>query len=150
MDPLLSLYHVEHRLARINLPILPRLLKALIYVVFNCVIPPQCSIGKGTRFWHSGLGVVLHPNTIIGENCNIYNHVVVGGGHDGPNGPPIQITIGDNVNIGAGAKILCKDDLLTVGDNSSVGANSVVIENVPPGSVVMGNPARIVGKRHAK
>lgn len=130
-----------------GVPCLPRLLKAWIYLVFRCVVPPECSIGAGTRFWHSGLGIVLHPDVTIGKNCNIYNHVVIGGGHDGPDGPAIRIVVGDSVTIGAGAKIMCKSGLLLIGDGSSIGANAVVLSDVPPHTIAVGVPAQLYPKK---
>lgn len=129
---------------RIKLPILSRITKLSIRLLFCCVVPPECKIGINTKFWHNGLGVIIHPNVIIGNECNIYNHVVMGGGHDGPDGPPIKIIIGDSVNIGTGAKILCKKDTLYIGSHSTIGANAVVIDDVPPYSVVGGIPARVL------
>jgi hypothetical protein len=95
--------------------------------VFECVIPPECSIGEGTRLWHHGLGAILHPDVKIGRNCNTYNYAALVGGHDGPAGPPIRIIVGDNVNIGNGAKLLCKSGLLSIGDGSGIGANAVML-----------------------
>jgi serine O-acetyltransferase len=140
---LLRLQQLSHWLHMHRVPFAPRILKGIIYLVYNCVLPPEAKIGRGTRLWHSGLGIILHPNTEIGENCNIYNHVVFGGGHDGPDGPRIRIVVGNNVNIGAGAKILCKHGTLIIGDNSSIGANAVVLEDVPENSFAVGVPARI-------
>ncbi len=130
-----------------RIPFLPRLIKALIYVCFNCVLPPECSVGSGTCFHHHGASIIVHPSVEIGENCNIYNQVVIGGGHDGPDGPPTRSVIGDRVNIGAGAKILCKTGTLTVGGGSTTGANAVVLSDVPPNSLAIGIPARCVPKR---
>lgn len=144
---LMALYHLERFLHLKGVPLLPRIVKGFIYAVFHCVIPPECAIGHGAVFWHHGLGVVIHPGTRIGRNCHIYNHVVLGGGHDGPAGPPSRITIGDNVMLSAGAKILCRGETLTIGDNSIVGANAVVLGDVPPNVVVGGIPARILGTR---
>jgi len=136
-----------HKIARWchlhHVPLLPRIVKAGTHIVFGCVIPPECSIGEGTRLWHHGLGIILHPDVKIGRNCNIYNYVAVAGGHDGPAGPPIRIVVGDNVNIGNGAKILCKSGLLSIGDGSTIGANAVVLSDVPPHTIAVGVPAKL-------
>jgi serine O-acetyltransferase len=147
LDPL-TLYRFAHFLWLKRIPVLPRVLKGLTFLVFHCVIPPECVIGRGTRLFHSGLGIIIHPSTTIGEHCNIYNHVVFGGGHDGPDGPPIAIVIGNHCNVAAGAKILCRDALLTIGNNVTIAANAVVLSRVPNDVVVAGVPARIVKHKH--
>jgi serine O-acetyltransferase len=91
--------------------------------------------------------VLVHPSVEIGEGCNIYNQVVIGGGHDGPDGPPIRIIIGNRVNIGTGAKVLCKSGTLTIGDGSTIAANAVVLSDVPPNSLAVGMPARSTPKK---
>ena len=141
---LITLYRIAHLLAKYHIPFFPKLIKIIIFLLFHCVIPPSCIIGQGTKLWHHGLGIIIHPNVTIGKNCHIYNHVVFGGGHDGPHGPPVDIVIGDNVTIGAGAKILCKETKLLIGKGSTIAANAVVLGNVPPYSVVAGVPAIIV------
>ena len=146
----MKLYEIEHSLWKRHIPFLPRIIKALIYVFFHCVIPPECSIGKGTVLWHHGLGIVIHPNVRIGNNCHLYNHVVLGGGHDGPDGPPVDIRIGDNVTITTGAKVLCRDTLLVIGENSIIGANAVVLNDVPPNVVMGGIPARVLKQKSSR
>jgi len=123
-------------------PRIARFLKGINYLLFNCVIPPECLIGEGTRLFHSGLGIIIHPNTVIGENCNIYNFVVFGGGFDGPQGPRVSIKIGDNCNISTGSKILCRAGELRLGNNCTVAANSVVLDSFPSNVVIGGIPAR--------
>jgi serine O-acetyltransferase len=130
-----------------HVPFAPRLIKSALYVFFNCILPPECLVGSQTRFHHHGWCVLVHPSVEIGEGCNIYNQVVIGGGHDGPDGPPIRIIIGNNVNISAGAKVLCKSGTLTIGDGSTIGANAVVLSDVPPNSLAVGMPARCIPKR---
>jgi serine O-acetyltransferase len=125
-------------------PLIPKILKAITFLVCHCVIPPECTIGKKVEFWHHGLGVIIHPKTRIGDNCNIYNHVVLGGGHDGPKSVPTEIHIGDNVTIGSGAKVLCKKAPMIIGANSTIAANAVVVDNVPEGTIVGGIPAKIL------
>jgi len=119
-------------------------------VIFGCVLPPQVEIGSGTKLWHSGLGIVLHPGTKIGRNCNIYNFVVIGGGHDGPGGPPVSITVGNHVNICAGARVLCSTRSLTIGSGATIAANAVVTEDVPENVVVGGVPGKIIKVKKTK
>ena len=73
--------------------------------------------------------------------------MVFGGGHDGPDGPPIRIIVGNRVNISAGAKVMCKSGTLTIGDGSTIAANAVVLADVPPNSIAVGMPARCLPKK---
>ena len=145
---MLSILHtLSHRLDSLKVPVLPRILKGVIFAIFSCVLPPQVEIGTGTKLWHSGLGIVLHPGTKIGRDCNIYNFVVIGGGHDGPGGPPVRIKVGNNVNICAGAKVLCSTGSLTIGSGATIAANAVVTEDVPENVVIGGVPGKIIKKK---
>jgi serine O-acetyltransferase len=107
-------------------------------------IHPGAKIGKGLFIDH-GAGVVIGETTEIGENCTLYQGVTLGGtGKDKGKRHP---TLGNNVMVGAGAKILGP---FSVGDNSKIGANALVLSEVPPDSTAVGVPARIVrinGKR---
>ena len=102
-------------------------------------IPVECKIGKGFRIYHFG-GIMFHPSVEIGENCTIYHDVTIGdkGGHGG------AARIGDNVLIGAGAKIIGE---ITIGNNCKIGANSVIDRNVPDDSVAFGNPMILKDKK---
>ena len=101
-------------------------------------IHPGASIGKRFFIDH-GMGVVIGETTIIGDDVLIYQQVTLGGtGKDLGKRHP---TIGNNVIIGAGAKVLGN---ITIGDNVRVGAGSVVVEDVPEYSTVVGIPGRVV------
>lgn len=101
-------------------------------------IHPAAQIGKGLFIDH-GTGVVIGETTIIGDNCTIYQGVTLGGtGKDKGKRHP---TIGNNVMIGSGAKVLGP---FKVGDNSKIAANAVVLNEVPPNSTCVGVPGRIV------
>ena len=82
------------------------------------------------------MGIVLHREVVIGDNVQINQHVTIGG-LVGPGVPKI----GNNVIIGAGAKVLGD---ITIGSNVSIGANAVVIDDVPAKCTVVGVPAKIV------
>ena len=104
-------------------------------------IHPGAQIGKGFFIDH-GNGVVIGETTIIGDNVTVYQGVTLGGtGKDTGKRHP---TIGNNVTIGAGAKVLGP---FTVGDNSKIGASAVVLKEVPPNCTVVGNPGRIVRRK---
>lgn len=101
-------------------------------------IHPGAKIGKGLFIDH-GMGVVIGETTEIGDNCTLYQGVTLGGtGKDHGKRHP---TLGNNVLVGAGAKILGP---FRVGDNARVAAGAVVLEEVPPNATAVGVPARIV------
>ncbi len=132
-----SLYKSANTLHRLGIPVLPLLIFYFIRIVFGGHVPYKATIGSGTTFGCGALGVVLHPDAVVGKNCNIAQNVTIGGRAGLPEVP----VLGDNVFVGAGAKILGP---VKVGDNARIGANAVVIRDVPPNSVAVGIPARIV------
>ncbi len=101
-------------------------------------IHPGAVIGKGFFIDH-GNGVIIGETTIIGDNVTLYQGVTLGG--TGKEQGKRHPTLGNNIMIGAGAKVLGS---CTIGDNSKIGAGSVVLEDVPPGSTVVGVPGRVV------
>ena len=133
-----------------HVPVVPQLIKVVFYVFFNCILPAEVSVGGGTTLHHHGWCILVHPSVEIGNGCNIYNQVVIGGGHDGPDGPPIRIVIEDNVNIGCGAKVLCKSGTLRIGHGSTIAANAVVLADVPPNTIAVGAPAVCKPKKHPR
>ncbi len=101
-------------------------------------IHPGAKIGRGLFIDH-GMGVVIGETTEIGNNCTIYQNVTLGGtGKDQGKRHP---TLGDNVLVGAGAKVLGP---FKVGDNARVAAGAVVLDAVPPNATAVGVPARVV------
>ena len=99
-----------------------------IEITTGISIPAECTIGHGFRIHHFG-GIIFHPSTVIGNNCTIYQEVTLGD-KGGYGGAPI---VGDNVTIGAGAKIVGE---IRIGKNSKIGALVLVSENVPEDSKV--------------
>ena len=104
-------------------------------------IHPGAQIGKGFFIDH-GNGVIIGETTIIGDNVTLYQGVTLGG--TGKEQGKRHPTVGDNVMISTGAKVLGS---FTIGNNSKIGAGSVVLKEVPPDSTVVGVPGRVV-KRH--
>lgn len=107
-------------------------------------IHPGAKIGKRLVIDH-GMGIVIGETAEIGDDCLIYHGVTLGGtGKDSGKRHP---TIGNNVLIGTGAKVLGP---FKVGDNSRIAANSVVLSEIPPDSTAVGIPARVVKRRGEK
>ena len=107
-------------------------------------IHPGATIGKGLFIDH-GSGVIIGETAIVGDNVTLYQGVTLGG--TGKETGKRHPTIGDNVMISAGAKIIGS---FTVGENSKIGAGSVVLEEVPPNCTVVGVPGRVVKRDNIK
>lgn len=139
MEPLV-IHRLGVRLKRAGVPLLPRVCEALIFLLFKSTIPVSAEIGEGTRCGHRGVGIVIHPSASVGCRCLIRVQVVIGAAKrsDGPGRAP---RIGDEVEIGVGAKILGD---IEVGDRAVIGANAVVLCDVPSDTLAVGVPARIV------
>lgn len=106
--------------------------------LYGIAIPARTRIGPGFYIGHYGC-IVVHPDVVIGRNCNISHGVTLGQTNRGARaGVP---TIGDEVYIGPGAKIIGR---LHVGDAAAIGANAVVTSDVPASAVMVGIPARPV------
>jgi serine O-acetyltransferase len=118
--------------------LLARIISQLTRTLTGIEIHPGAKIGKGFFIDH-GMGVVIGETAEVGDNVTIYQGVTLGGtGKDTGKRHP---TIGDNVVIGAGAKVLGP---FTVGESAKIGAGSVVLKEVPPKATVVGIPGRIV------
>lgn len=120
-----------------KIPLLPKICDLLTRIFCNSVVYSSTKIGINCNFAYGGIAVVVHPKTIIGNNVTISQCVTIGG-RSGHKDLPI---IGDNVYIGAGAKVLGP---IKIGNNVIIGANAVVISNIPDNSVVAGIPAKII------
>jgi len=107
-------------------------------------IHPGATIGKGLFIDH-GAGVVIGETAILGDNVTLFQGVTLGG--NGKEKGKRHPTLGDNVMVSAGAKILGS---FTIGENSKIGAGSVVLQEVPPNSTVVGVPGRIVKRDNVK
>lgn len=130
-------YRIANWFLRRHVPILPRLISQFTRHFTGIEIHPGATIGKGLFIDH-GMGVVIGETSILGDNVLLYQGVTLGGtGREKGKRHP---TIGNNVVVGAGAKILGN---ITIGDSSYVGANAVVIKDVPPNSTVVGIPGRL-------
>jgi serine O-acetyltransferase len=131
-------HRVAHVLHEAGVPIIPRLLAYISRSTTGIEIHPAAKVGEGLFIDH-GMGVVIGETAEIGDDVTLYQGVTLGGTGfaTGKRHP----TVGDNVTVGSGAKLLGP---ITIGHGAKVGANSVVITDVPPNSTVVGNPGHVV------
>ncbi|RCW77365.1 serine O-acetyltransferase [Saliterribacillus persicus] len=123
-----------------KVPLIPKIIKIIMRILFSCDIPYTSNIHKTVQFPHHGIGVVIGHDTVIGENTKVLQNVTIGG-RSGVRANPV---IGKNVIIGAGACILGD---VKIGDNAKIGANAVVIKNVPTGCTAVGVPAKLLNSK---
>lgn len=135
-------YRVSHKLYKKGHYFLARWVSQRGVRKTGIEIHPGACIGKGFFIDH-GNGVIIGETTIIGDNVTLYQGVTLGG--TGKEQGKRHPTIGNNVMISAGAKVLGS---FTIGDNSKIGAGSVVLEAVPPNSTVVGVPGRVVKRNN--
>lgn len=134
-------YRISSALRNIGVPFLPRFLSQTAKCITGIEVHPGAKIGKGFFVDH-GMGVVIGETTVIGNNVTVFQGVTLGG--TGKERGKRHPTIGNNVVIGAGAKVLGN---ITIGNNVNIGANAVVIRDVPDNSTVVGVPGRIARKK---
>ena len=132
------IHRVAHKMYRWGLPLLPRVLSQISRFFTGIEIHPGATIGRRFFIDH-GTGVVIGETTEIGDDVLLYQGVTLGGtGNEKGKRHP---TLGNNVVVGSGAKVLGN---IRIGDNVKVGAGSVVVHPVPDNSTVVGIPGRVV------
>ncbi len=137
-------HRLNHLLWKAKVPFLPRFLSQVAKIITGIEIHPAAKIGQGFFIDH-GMGVVIGETSEIGGNCLIYQGVTLGG--TGKETGKRHPTLGNNVVVGAGAKVL---GAINIGDNVKIGANSVVLHSVPKDSIVVGVPGRVIKKKVVK
>jgi serine O-acetyltransferase len=130
-------YRIANYFYKKNIFLIARLISQVSRFFTGIEIHPGAAVGKDFFIDH-GMGVVIGETAIIGDNVLLYQGATLGG--TGLEKGKRHPTIGNNVVIGAGAKVLGN---ITIGDNSYIGANAVVIRDVPTNSTVVGVPGRI-------
>jgi len=135
------MHRINHALRNAGIPVLPRLLSHLSRFLTGIEIHPAAKIGPGFFIDH-GMGTVIGETTEVGDDCLLYQGVTLGG--TGKEKGKRHPTLGNNVVVGAGAKIL---GAITIGNNVIIGANSVVLKPVPDNAICVGVPGRITKKR---
>jgi len=135
------IHRINHILWNAGIPVIPRLLSHVARLLTGVEIHPAAKIGTGFFIDH-GMGVVIGETSEIGENCLLYQGVTLGG--TGKEKGKRHPTLGNNVTVGAGAKIL---GAITIGNNAVIGANSVILKPVPDNAISVGVPGRITKKK---
>ncbi len=136
-------YRVAHKLYQKGHYFLARWISQRAVRKTGIEIHPGAQIGRGLFIDH-GNGVIIGETTIIGDNVTLYQGVTLGG--TGKEHGKRHPTLGNNVMVSAGAKVLGS---FTIGDNSKIGAGSVVLSEVPPNCTVVGVPGRVVKRDNA-
>lgn len=129
---------ISHFLYKKNLLFLARLISQIARVLTGIEIHPGATLGAGILIDH-GMGVVIGETAELGDRITIYQGTTLGG--TGKEKGKRHPTVGNNVVIGAGSKVLGN---IKIGSNSKIGANSVVLDDVPEGATVVGIPGKVV------
>ena len=129
---------ISHFLYKKNLLFLARLISQIARFLTAIEIHPGATLGAGILIDH-GMGVVIGETAELGDRITIYHGTTLGG--TGKEKGKRHPTVGDNVVIGAGSKVLGN---IKIGSNSKIGANSVVLDDVPEGATVVGIPGKVV------
>ncbi len=137
----LILHRIAHKLNYWKIPLIPRMISNISRFFTGIEIHPEARIGRRFFIDH-GMGVVIGATTIIGDDVLLYQGVTLGGtGNEHGKRHP---TLGNNIVVGSGAKVLGN---IEIGSNSRIGAGSVVVDSVPENSTVVGIPGRIVKQK---
>lgn len=135
------LWALSRRLYQRRYRRLSRLVKAINFHLYHTLLPAEVSVGSGVTLQHYGLGVVIHPNTAIGNNVTIWHGVTIAGGSWIGSG--LGVVIEDHVSIGAHAVIMPREHTpLRVGRGATIGAGAIVTRDVEAGTTVIGTAAR--------
>lgn len=135
-------HRISHYFYKHKMFFIARFISQVNRFITGIEIHPGATIGNGILIDH-GMGVVIGETAEVGNRVTIYHGTTLGG--TGKESGKRHPTVGDNVIIGAGAKVLGP---ITIGENSKVGANSVVLKDVPPNSTVVGIPGKIINKNN--
>ena len=138
------LHRIAHFLWQLRLPFFPRFISQAGRFLTGIEIHPGAVIGKGFFIDH-GMGVVVGETAIIGDNVTLFQGVTLGG--TGKETGKRHPTLGNNIVVGSGAKVLGN---IRIGDHSYIGANAVVLREVPAHSTVVGVPGRVVKHKGKK
>jgi len=134
----LYFYRLAFYLYSLGIPIIPQIINSIfVRLLFSCQIGLGAKIGKGVDLGYGGLGCVIHSRAILGDNVRVGTNVTIGGTSK-KTGVPV---IGDNCILSSGCKVIGP---VIIEKNCVIGANAVVISDVPPNSLCVGIPAKII------
>jgi len=131
-------HRIAHFFYRMKLKLVGEMISYFVRMVHGIEIHPNATIGKRLFIDH-GMGVVIGETTVIGDDCLIYQGATLGG--TGKEHKKRHPTLGNNVMVGAGAKILGN---ITIGNNVKIGANTVVLRDVPDGETIVGPKGQVI------
>ncbi len=137
MQLLLLGYRFSSYVHKLGLLKISKVIDGINLFLFKSYVPGSVKIGKDSVFAYGGIGVVIHANAVIGDNCIIGQGITIGGRSNHINVPQL----GHEVYLGAGCRILGP---IVIGDNVIIAPNAVILNDVPSGSIVVGVPGRIV------
>lgn len=130
-------YYISNKLYRKNHFRLAKFIMNFSNILHSSDIDYRATIGRNVHFAHRGLGIIIHKDAIIGDNCHIMQQVTIGGKSGKNAGVPV---VGNNVFIGIGSTILGN---IEISDDVRIGAHAVVLIDAPKGSLLLGVPAKI-------
>ena len=133
-------YQIRRRWMRMPFSAAYRILWLLVEILTGIELPCEAIVGRRFRIDHFG-GIIISGDAVFGDDCVIRNGVTVGLRNTGERGSPV---IGNRVDVGTGAKILGS---ICIGDDVAIGANAVVLTDVPPHSIAVGIPARVLPRK---
>ena len=124
-----------------------RFFKTLNFLAFGAILEPEAELQGHVNLSHRGLGVVVHGSTVVGDWVQIWQYATIAT-NDDKQTPGIGVRLGRGVVVGAHAIIMCPTGrTLTIGEESVIGAGAIVVDDVPPWSIVLPEPSRVVGRR---
>jgi serine O-acetyltransferase len=133
-------YQIRWRWMRMPFSAAYRILWLSVEILTGIELPCEAIVGRRFRIDHFG-GIIISGDAVFGDDCVVRNGVTVGLRNTGERGSPV---IGNRVDVGAGAKILGS---IRIGDDVAIGANAVVLTDVPPHSIAVGIPARVLPRK---
>jgi len=136
-SPPVIIYRIGHWFHKKGFKFLGKLFSYLNRLIFSVWVPSSAKIGKNFTLGYWGLGVVIHSNTEIGDNCLITQNVTIGRNFGDTKVP----VIGNDVYVGTGSVIFGE---ITIGNNVIIGSNSLINKSIPANCTVVGNPMKII------